>query len=194
MSTTTRLITADELEAMPHRDEHGNECRLELIRGELKVMSLAKPLHGIICSRLNAKISAFVEEHDLGETFGAETGFLVERNPDSVLGPDVAYVSHERLAAVESFEKYFPFAPDLAVEVLSPGNTHEEIGKKIDMYFAAGSKAVWVFNPKNPKRRFATIYSSPPEFRVLTEQDTLDGGDVLPGFRLELSKLFAGLK
>jgi Uma2 family endonuclease len=191
MSTTTRLITADELEEMPHRDEHGNECRLELIRGELKVMSLAKPLHGIICSRLNAKISAFVEEHDSGETFGAETGFLVERNPDSVLGPDVAYVSRERLDAVENFDKFFSFAPDLAAEVLSPGNTKREIDEKIALYFAAGSRAVWVFNPK---RRTASVYSSPSEFRILTEQDTLDGGDVLPGFRLELSKLFAGLK
>jgi Uma2 family endonuclease len=188
MSTTTRLITADELEDMPHYDEHGNQCRLELIRGELKVMSLAKPLHGIICSRLNNKLAAFAEEHNLGEVFGAETGFLVESDPDSVLGPDVAFVSYERLATVETFEKYFPFAPDLSVEVLSPGNTVREINEKIAIYFAAGSRAVWVFNPK---RRTAAVYSSPSEFHTLSEQDTLDGGDVLPGFQLQLSKLFA---
>src|SRR5215216_5892687 len=148
MSTTTRLITADELLVMPPYDENGNQRRFELIRGELKVMSLAKPLHGIICSRLNFKIAGFVEEHELGEAFGAETGFHVERAPDSVLGPDVAFVGRERLAAVENLEKYFPFAPDLAVEVLCPGNTRREIEEKTAMYFAAGSRAVWVFNPK----------------------------------------------
>src|ERR1051325_10621586 len=136
MSTTTRLITADELLVMPPYDENGNQCRFELIRGELKVMSLAKPLHGVICARLTTKLGGFIEEHDLGETFGAETGFLVERDPDSVLGADAAFISHERLNTVENFEKYFPFAPDLAVEVLSPSNTRREMEEKIAMYFA----------------------------------------------------------
>ena len=188
MSTTTRLITADELLVMPPHDENGNQCRFELIRGELKVMSLAKPLHGVICSRLNFRLSNFVEENDLGETFGAETGFLVESNPDSVLGPDVAFVSHERLAAAENFEKYFPFAPDLVVEVLSPGNTTREINEKIAMYFAAGSRAVWVFNPK---KRTAAVYSSPSEVRFFSEHENFDGGEALPGFTLDLAKLFA---
>lgn len=191
MSTRTRLFTADELEDMPHRDEHGNDRRLELVRGELIIMSPTKPLHGIVCARLTTRLGSFVEEHNLGETFGAETGFVVERDPDSVLGADVAFVSRERLDAVENFDKFFSFAPDLAVEVLSPSNTKSEIDQKITMYFAAGSRAVWVFNPK---RRTASAYSSPSEFRALTEHDTLDGGEVLPGFRLELSKLFAGLK
>lgn len=188
MSTTTRLITADELLVMPPYDENGNQCRFELIRGELKVMSLAKPLHGIICSRLNFKLAGFVEEHDLGEAFGAETGFHVERAPDSVLGPDVAFVSRERLAAVENFEKYLPFAPDLAVEVLSPGNTRREMEEKIALYFAAGSRAVWVFDPK---KRTAAVYTSPSEVRVFNEDERFDGGEVLPGFTLDLAKLFA---
>ena len=186
MSTTTRLITADELLVMPRRDEHGNQCRFELVRGELKVMPLAKPLHGIICARVNSKLSGFVEEHDLGETFGAETGFLLERDPDTVLGPDAAFVSHERLA--EDLEKYFPFAPDLAVEVLSPGNTTREMNEKVAMYFAAGARAVWIFNPK---KKTVAVYASPSDVQTLSEHDTLEGGEVLPGFRLELAKLFA---
>jgi Uma2 family endonuclease len=191
MSTTTRLITADELLDMPHRDEHGNDCRLELMRGELKVMSPSKPLHGIMCARITIKLGSFVEENDLGETFGAETGFVVERDPDTVLGADAAYVSRGRLATVESFDKFFPFAPDLAIEVLSPSNTASEINRKIALYFAAGSLAVWVFNPK---KRTAAVYTSPSDARILSEQDALDGGDVLPGFTLELSKLFAVVK
>lgn len=188
MSTTTRLITADELLVMPRRDEHGNQCRFELVRGELRTMSLAKPLHGIICSRLTMKLGGFVEENDLGETFGAETGFLLESDPDTVLGPDVAFVTHERLAAAENFETYFPFAPDLTVEVLSPGNTVREMNEKVIMYFAAGARAVWVFNPK---KKTVAVYTSPTDFHVLNENDTLEGGDVLPGFKLELSRLFA---
>lgn len=191
MSTTMRLITADELEDMPHRDEHGNDCRLELIRGELIVMSPSKPLHGIVCARLAAALINFVEANDLGMAFGAETGFVVERNPDSVLGADAAFVSNERLATVDNFEKFFPFAPDLAIEVLSPSNTVREINEKIALYFAAGSRAVWVFNPK---KRTAAVYASSSESRTLEENDTLDGGDVLPGFSLDLSKLFASLK
>src|SRR5687767_4724388 len=135
MSTTTRLITADELLVMPHRDEHGNDCRLELIRGELKVMSPSKPLHGIVCARLAAALINFVEANDLGMAFGAGTGFMVERDPDTVLGADAAFVSNEQLASVETFEKFFPFAPDLAIEVLSPSNTVREINEKIALYF-----------------------------------------------------------
>ena len=191
MSTTMRLITADELEDMPHRDEHGNDCRLELIRGELIVMSPTKPLHGIVCARLAAALINFVEANDLGMAFGAETGFVVERDPDSVLGADAAFVSKERLTTVDNFEKFFPFAPDLAIEVLSPSNAVREIHEKIALYFAAGSRAVWVFNPK---KRTAAVYTSPSEFHTLEENDTLDGGDVLPGFSLDLSKLFANLK
>ena len=188
MSTTTRLITADELLVMPHRDENGNDCRLELIRGELKVMSPSKPLHGIVCAEVAAELRDFVREHDLGVVVGAETGFIVERDPDSVLGVDAAFISNERLSAVEDLDKFFPSAPDLAVEVMSPSNTAREMEKKVALYFAAGARAVWVFNPK---KKTAAVYATPSDVRVLTENDTLQGGDVLPGFRLELSKLFA---
>ena len=187
MSTTTRLITADELLVMPPYDENGNQCRFELIRGELQVMSLGKPLHGVICVRIGSALFRFVEANDLGMAFAAETGFVVERDPDSVLGADASFVSHERLATVDNFEKYFPFAPDLAVEVLSPGNTRREMEGKIAMYFAAGSRAVWVFDPK---KRTAAVYTSPSEVRVFNEDERFDGGEVLPGFTLDLVKLF----
>ncbi|HEX8685633.1 MAG TPA: Uma2 family endonuclease, partial [Pyrinomonadaceae bacterium] len=173
MSTTTRLITADELLVMPRRDENGSDRRLELIRGELRVMSPSKPLHGIICARIASKLGRFVEENDLGEVVGAETGFVVERDPDTVLGVDAAYISRERFSSIEDLDKFAPFAPDLAVEVLSPSNTRGEMDKKVALYFAAGSRAVWVFDPK---KRTAAVYASPTDVRVLNEQDTLDGG------------------
>jgi Uma2 family endonuclease len=188
MSTTTRLITADELLVMPRRDEHGNDCRLELIRGELKIMSPSKPLHGIVCAEIAAELRDFVREHDLGVVVGAETGFIVEHDPDSVLGVDAAFISNERLSAVEDLDKFFPSAPDLAVEVMSPSNTMREMEEKTALYFGAGARAVWVFNPRS---KTAAVYASPSDVQTLSEQDTLEGGEVLPGFRLELSKLFA---
>lgn len=191
MSTTTRLITADELLVMPHRDEQGNDCLLELIRGELKRMSPTGLTHGILCNEVGAELRSFVKTNKLGVVCGAETGFIVERNPDTVLAADVAFISYERLATVENFDKFGPFGPDLAVEVLSPSNTVSEIDEKVSLYFAAGARAVWVFNPK---QRTVAAYASPSEVRILREHDTLDGGDVLPGFELELSELFAEIK
>jgi len=188
MSTTTRLITADELLVMPHRDEKGNDCRLELIRGELKVMSPTKLPHGIICASVAAELSVFVRERDLGIVVGAETGFIVERNPDTVLGVDAAFISHERLATIEDPDKFAPFAPDLAVEVMSPSNTAREMEEKTALYFGAGARAVWVFNTK---KRTASVYTSPSEVRVFNEDERFDGGEVLPGFTLDLAKLFA---
>lgn len=190
MSTTTRLITAEELLTMPHY-EGRNDIRLALIRGELKKMSPTGGTHGILCARIATAMTNFVGENSLGEVFGAETGFVVGRDPDTVIGADVAFVSHERMKDVENLDKFLPFAADLAVEVLSPGNTIDEIEEKVDFYFAAGSRAVWVFNPK---KRAVAVYGSPFDVRILGEQDTLDGGEVLPGFALDLSKLFAAVK
>ena len=138
-STDTKLMTADELLALPNYVD-GSDRRYELIRGELRTMSPTKPLHGVICGRLTVKVGSFVEEHELGEVFGAETGFLVQIDPDSLIAADMAFVSKERLATAETLEKFFPFAPDLAVEVLSPSNTVSEIDEKIALHFAAGSR------------------------------------------------------
>jgi Uma2 family endonuclease len=190
MSTTTRLVTADELLAMPHRDAHGNGCRMELIRGEVKTMSPSGGAHGIICMEPGAVLIDFVKTNKLGKVFGAETGFVVGRAPDSVVGADIAFVSRERMATVENIYKFIPFAPDLAVEVLSPSNTVQEMDEKIGFYFDAGSRAVWIVNPK---RRTVAVYGSAVEVRILGEREILDGGDVLPGFTYELSRLFAAL-
>jgi Uma2 family endonuclease len=188
MSTTTHLITADELLGMPHRDVQGNDCRLELIRGEVKTMSPTGGAHGILCMALGAALFDFVRANKLGKVFGAETGFLVERAPDSVIGADVAFVSQARMETVENVYKFIPFAPDLAVEVLSPGNTAQEIDEKVAFYFAAGSRLVWIVSPK---RRTVAVYRPAAEARILGEQEALDGGEVLPGFSYKLSDLFA---
>ena len=190
-TTTTHPVTADELLTMPDRDEQGNYCLLELVRGEVRRMSPTGLEHGAICAEIGAALWNFVKERKLGVVFAAETGLVVETNPDSVLGADSAFVSAERLAGVENLEKFVPFAPDLAVEVLSPSNTVREMDEKIDLYFGAGSRIVWIINPK---RRTVSVYTAPLEVKILSERDTLEGGDVLPGFSYELSKLFAAVQ
>lgn len=188
-ATTTKLMTADELLVLPHHDEHG-DFRCELIRGELKRMSPTGLEHGILCARLAALLINFVDMQKLGTVCGAETGFKLESDPDTVVGADVAYISRERLRMVKNVSKFFPGAPDLAVEVISPGNTVTEIDEKIDQYFRADTRLVWIVNPN---RRTVGVYTSPIEVKILREDDALDGGAVLPGFRCELAELFAAV-
>src|SRR6185437_14041771 len=110
----TKPITADQLLEM------GSSVRIELILGEIVPMSPTGFEHGRITAKLARVIGIFVEERKLGIVVAAETGFLIRRNPDSVLAPDVAFVQSSRYVATE---KYFEGAPDLAIEVMSPSDT-----------------------------------------------------------------------
>ena len=111
--------------------------------------------------------------------------------PGLVRAPDVAFTSWERLGGPTLSDDAAPkVAPDLAVEVLSPGNTRGEIARKLNEYFRAGVRIVWIIDPR---MRTARSHTAPDEFIALTESDALDGGDVLPGFRLPLRSLFARL-
>ncbi len=186
MSTTTRLVTADELLLMPKYVD-GNDYFYELIAGELRTMSPTGGTHGILCARLAVLLYQHVEANNLGVVFGAECGFKVATNPDTVIAPDVAFVHHEKMALVENMDKFLPFAPNLAIEVLSPSNTVSEIDEKIELFLAAGTQAVWIVNPR---RRTVTIHPQHNAPRILTEDDTLFDEDILPGFRYELAKLF----
>jgi Uma2 family endonuclease len=115
MSTTTHTMTADELLSLPK-----DGMRYELVRGELKQMAPAGFEHGIVIARLTWRLGQHVETHNLGVVCGAETGFKITDNPDTVRAPDIAFVSSERLAEIGITKKFWAGAPDLAVEVLSP--------------------------------------------------------------------------
>lgn len=182
MSATTQTMTADELFMMPDDDN-----RYDLIKGELRKMSPAGSEHGAIIVRLTVALGQYVEENDLGEVFGAETGFKLSSNPDTVLGPDVAFVSNEKIPPTGIPVAYWPGAPDLAVEVVSPGNTRREIEEKIEEYLAAGVRAVWIINPK---RRTVTVHRANAEPVTLAESDILNGEDVVPGFQYTIARLF----
>lgn len=180
----TALVTADEL----LRDYHEQRC--ELIEGKVCLMSPTGFGHGAIEVRLAHLLTSFVTQHHLGLIVSGEVGFVLQREPDTVLAPDVAFVTRDSVEAVGVVDKYFPEAPALAVEVVSPSDTAEAVDSKARRWLAAGTAAVWIVYPKG---RSVTVYRSLENIRVLTEADELDGGDVLPGFKVTVSDIFAGI-
>ena len=169
MSTQTRLMTADEFLEMPD-----DGLLHELVRGEVVTMSLPGGEHGEIAGEIFRLIANQVKSAKLGKTYAAETGFLIERDPDTVRGPDVAFVRAERLPEITNPEKYVPFAPDLAVEVLSPNDRADEVEEKVQEWLAAGSRAVWTVDPK---AKTVTVHRPGAEPVTLTEDQDLDGGE-----------------
>jgi Uma2 family endonuclease len=178
MSVETKLMTADELLRMPD-----DGMRHELVEGELITMSPAGSRHGIIAARIARHLGNYVEKHNLGEVFAAETGFVLRRGPDTVRAPDVGFVQNERLVDTP---KYFPGAPDFAVEVLSPDDRASEVEAKVRMWLKFGARAVVVVDPE---KQTATVNIAGMVTR-LTIDDSIDGGEVVPGWTLPLRDLF----
>jgi Uma2 family endonuclease len=183
MTVGTRFMTAEELERMP-----ADHSRHELVNGELRSMAPAGFDHGTIIGKLTYVLGAHVYGKKLGVIVGAETGFRLSSNPDTVRAPALAFVAASRVPTSGAPAGYWPGAPDLAVEVLSPGDTVFEIEEKVANYLAAGSRAVWVVNPR---RRTVTVYRSNAEPRVLPDSEMLEGGDVVTGFKHPVHDIFA---
>jgi Uma2 family endonuclease len=180
--TIVKKMTADEFEVSPFAETH------ELIRGELYPIMPAGTLHGIITNRLSTYLSFFVMENDLGEVTAAETGFKLLNQ--STVGADVGFIGKENLAKYGTPDSFFPTAPDIAVEVISPGNTSEEISTKVEDYLSSGSRLVWIVYPK---RKVVIVYRTNNTVSFLHENEELTGEDVLPNFRLPLEKIFGNL-
>jgi len=161
--------------------------RYELIRGELRQMAPAGPTHGRLAMRIAAYLFQHVEAHHLGTVYAAETGFQLTQDPDTVRAPDVAFVSRQRLEVVGEIEGYWPGAPDLAVEVISPSDRYTDVEDKVVEWLEAGSRMVIVVNPR---QRSVTVYHSRTDMIRLTEEDTLDGGDVVTGWQLPIREMF----
>ena len=176
-----RLLTVEDLPYLPP-----DEDRWELVEGELVREPPPGGEHGGVVLDIGARLLAFVREHRLGRVF-ADTGYVLASDPDTVRGPDASFVSAERLADATRRGPYLIGAPDLAVEVVSPGNTRQEIARKVDEYLSAGARAVWVIDPL---RRTVTSHLPDREAVTLGLAETLDGGECLPGFRLPVSEIF----
>ena len=184
MPQQTRLVTADELFRMPDDGYH----RYELVRGRLLTMTPTGSLHGLVVSRLSAVLTLYVEANRLGVVLTGEPGFHLERDPDTVRAPDVAFISRARIPAEGVPKSFWNGPPDLAVEVMSPGDRRSEVTEKIAEYLSQGVQEVWLVEPA-PRR--VTVHRIGEEPHVLHESDTLDGGSLLPGFHYSLARLFS---
>jgi Uma2 family endonuclease len=158
----------------------------ELVGGEVIELAPASAKHGKFVTSVVLRLAPFARDRQLGEVYSGDTGFLLQRDPDTVRGPDVAFVRRERLSA-EPTEGFFPGAPDLAVEVVSPNDLAQDIERKVQDFLKAGTAMVWVLYPDT---RHVMVYRSRGEARVLGEKETLDGADVLPGFACAVEELF----
>lgn len=185
MATTQQLMTAEELAQLPDDGQ-----RRELIEGVVITMSPAGGEHGEIALDVGGPLRQHVKANGLGRTFGAETGFILARDPDIVLAPDAAFVSRERAEAIGRVRGYLPLAPDLAIEIISPNDLYTEVQEKVATWLKYGTRMVVVLNPRH---RAVTVYRTPTEVRHLTIEDTLDGEDVVPGWRVPVRELFASV-
>jgi Uma2 family endonuclease len=167
--------------------ERYHNRRAELVRGEVIEMSPASANHGLIAGEIFGRLYAHVTAHNLGRVFAAETGFVLSRNPTTVRAPDAAFISHARMGDSVPRRGYWPFAPDLAVEVMSPGDSGEEIAAKIADWFEAGTRLVWVLYPF---ARTVHVFPTANQSQILSARDTLEGGELLPGFECAVEELF----
>ncbi|MCE9555586.1 MAG: Uma2 family endonuclease [Planctomycetes bacterium] len=181
MATTTPT-TAQDLLQLPS----GTRC--ELVAGELRMLfSPAGWEHGEIVMRISGILWEYIRPRKLGRMFGAETGFLLERNPDTVRGPDVAFVARENIPEQKPKEAFWPGAPDLAVEVLSPSDRIGEVNEKTRAWLDAGVQLLWVIDPEP---RTVAVYRSAGDVKILTTSEVLDGEDVVRGFRCPVADIF----
>ncbi|MDP9355017.1 MAG: Uma2 family endonuclease, partial [Chloroflexota bacterium] len=161
--------------------------RYELIRGELAPTSPTGGRHGKITVKLSTPLAVHVSTYGLGDVFGAETGFVRASDPDVVLAPNGAFVAAHRIPPEEEIDRFPRLAPDLVVEAVSPSDTATEVFDKVLTYLDTCVRLVWIIEPR---RRTVTVWAAGRTGRILTETDELDGGDVLPAFRLPVSEIF----
>jgi Uma2 family endonuclease len=179
-----KVWTDEELLSLP---DDMKKC--EIIKGEL-VVSPAGIEHEEIGMRLGSALFNFVRKKKLGIVCGSSAGYWMKERT-SFLSPDVSFIAKERLqGAKRAPKKFFNGAPDLAVEVLSPSDTIDKLHEKIVEYFDNGARLIWVLNPEE---QIVLVYHAPQPDKLLRAGDALDGEDVVPGFSMPVSELFAEL-
>ncbi|MBX9792547.1 MAG: Uma2 family endonuclease [Pirellulales bacterium] len=161
--------------------------RYELVLGALQVMSPAGLEHGWVAAKLWSYLTRYLMDRDLGTAFSTETGFVLSRNPDTVRAPDIAFVRANRLVQTGIIQKYFPGAPDLAIEIISPEDRYSEVDAKVQEYLSAGSELVWIVNPRT---RTVSAYGTNRTVTIYSDRDDLTAPELLPGFSCRVADLF----
>jgi len=180
MSSPARLITAEELFQYPDLQ------RYELVRGVPRVSQSPGGVHGRLALKLGGRLDEHVMRLGLG-TVLVEAGYVLNRGPDTVRGPDVSFISTARLPPDRIPEHFISGPPDLAVEILSPADRWGEVEQKVVDYLAAGARRVWLIDPGE---RRVTVRYADRQSKVLMDSDILEGEDVVPGLAIELAGLF----
>ncbi len=183
--TVARPVRAEDLAAM------GEDAAFELDEGALVPLPPAGFLHGEVVSNVHDVIKRHVRRHRLGTVLAAETGFVLQRGPDTLRAPDVAFVARDRLEQVRRGGGFGEGAPDLAVEVISPDDRAADVERKALQYLAAGVRAVWILFPAT---RSVSVRRAGGDVLVLHGEDTVLDEPALPGFRCRLKELFDGLE
>ena len=180
---TKTLLTGEDLWKIV-----ADGSRYELSRGELVPMTPVGIKHAAVVSNLDRLLGSYVKQKGLG-IIGPEGGFYLSRNPDTLRAPDIAFISKGRLEKAGGIpERFAEFPPDLAVEVLSPDDTASEIQKKVEEYLAGGVPLIWIVDPANQK---VTTYRSLQDIKILSTNQELDGGEIIPGFLCSVAEIFA---
>jgi len=173
-------LSLPQYQALPEDDA----WREELSSGWLIREPRPGALHAQVSGEVYYRLRGFVEENPIGQVF-AEAGFLLSEVPPTVRGPDVSFIAAEQLPA-ETPQGFWPFAPTLAIEIVAPGNRKADLARKTAEYLAAGTREVWIVQPRT---RTVVIHSADDEIRFFNERDVLTS-NVLPGFELLISELF----
>lgn len=183
MATRARLTAADLWKL------GAGDVRRELVDGEVVELTPAGGVHGWLMARIGARLNAHLDACAGGVVVAGDVGFVLglPRDPERVRAADVAFISTGRLPGGQLPERFLQGAPDLAIEILSPGDDPVQLQQKVRDYLEAGSHLVWVVAPRP---RTVTVYRPDGSARLVREPETLDGEDVLPGFTLALGDLF----
>jgi Uma2 family endonuclease len=181
-AVTPQLMTADEFWLLP--DNGGGRI---LLRGEVVETMPPGGKHGTVAVNLASVLRSWAKAGGHG-VISVEAGFILGRNPDTVRGPDVSFVASARLPEAGVPEAFWEQAPDLAVEIVSPSETADEVREKVRDFLAAGTLLVWVIYPRT---REVLVHRPGGAIQALAESDMLEDAAVLPGFQCQVSELFA---
>ena len=161
--------------------------RFEIIEGKVIPLAPTKPIHGLVAGKVFLMLALYAQQHKLGRVFAAETGFFTRGDKKTVRAPDVAFVSYQKIPAGELPGDFLSVAPELAVEVVSPGDRAGEIETKTREWLDFGAALVWIVYPEAKRVHVCTIGN---QIHVLSTTDKIDGGSILPGFEAAISAFF----